>query len=51
MIEYLVSHIGEIASLFAVLITILSAIFWSHKKLHNGFTEVNNSHLKEKAFS
>ncbi len=50
MFEYFGNHIGEISSLIAVLIAILTAIFWSHKKLHNDFIEIkshiNNANIR-----
>jgi DNA-binding transcriptional regulator GbsR (MarR family) len=42
MIEYIIEHIGEIASLLAVMGTILGAIFLSHKSLHKDIMEIKS---------
>ena len=40
MIDYISTHLGETASLLAILGTILGAIFWSHKNLRSDISEL-----------
>lgn len=40
MIEYILSHLGEIGSVLTIIISIMGAILWSHRKLHADIMEI-----------
>ena len=40
MLEYILNHIGEITGMMTVIVTIVSVIMWSHRKLHGDILEI-----------